>query len=521
VITLAIDTLFPMKRSALFCLLALLLGAVFSVPAHAQVERPSDAFYIKGGVGIADYVGDATGTCCFEDAFDTGKWDDLRDNFPAAAVGEIGYQTSPSFGIGVGYQFGQYPLADNRADESTPPVETGSPSSVGTVRHLVQVLGRYTFMAEDWTVSPYLDGGANVSFGGESTGIGYSVGLGFDAAVSSRTSIFLEGRFNAVFDDEATDGIDGSHAGDALNPFPVAGVKVGLSSPTPPRVLSLNGPTSAQVGEEVTYTASVNAAETGRPLTYRWSLGDGSTGSGTMVEHTFREAGSYSVQFTARNEAGEASGSITVEVTPPPQPARIASVNATPNPVDEGETVRFSSSVQGDSPISREWSFGDGASATGESPIHTYEEPGEYTVELQSSNDAGEDSRTVTVEVDRALPAICTTVGELNTAYFGRNSSTLTGEGEESLQENSDILSECSNLSVQVEGFAAPGERNPESLSEDRAEAVAEFYEENGVPANRIMTDGRGEVEGVTSKKGDTRQYRRVDSVPERRDGDM
>ena len=133
-----------MKRSALFCLLALLLGAVFSVPAHAQVERPSDAFYIKGGVGIADYVGDATGTCCFEDAFDTGKWDDLRDNFPFAAVGEIGYQTSPSFGIGVGYQFGQYPLADNRANESTPPVETGSPSSVGTVRHLIQVLGRYT-----------------------------------------------------------------------------------------------------------------------------------------------------------------------------------------------------------------------------------------------------------------------------------------------------------------------------------------------------------------------------------------
>lgn len=490
-----------------------------SLSAHAQVERPSDAFYIKAGAGISDYLGDATGTSGFGDAFGTDHFDD--DVFPFAAVGEIGYQTSPSFGIGLGYQFGQYPLADNRADASSPPVETGSPSSVGTVRHLVQVLGRYTFMAEKWTVAPYLDGGVNASFGGESAGVGYSVGLGFDAAVSSRTSIFLEGRFNAVFDDEATDGIDGSASGDALNPFPVVGVKVGLSSPTPPRVLSLDGPTSVQAGEEVAYTASVNAEEADRPLTYQWDLGDGSAGSGTMVEHTFQEAGSYSVQFTARNEAGEASESIAVEVTPPPQPARIASVNATPNPVDEGETVRFSSNVQGDSPISREWSFGDGESTTGESPTHTYEEPGEYTVRLQSSNDAGEDSRTVTVEVNRALPAICTTVGELNAAYFDRNSSTLTDEGEESLQENADVLSQCPNLSVQVEGFAAPGERNPESLSEDRAEAVAGFYEENGVPSSRIMTDGRGEVEGVTSKKGSTRQYRRTDSMPEREDGDM
>jgi Outer membrane protein and related peptidoglycan-associated (lipo)proteins len=156
-----------------------------------------------------------------------------------------------------------------------------------------------------------------------------------------------------------------------------------------------------------------------------------------------------------------------------------------------------------------------------EIPDHTYEEPGEYTARLEVSNDAGEDSRTVTVEVNRALPSICTTVGELNSAYFERNSSTLSDEGEESLQENADVLSQCPNLSVQVEGFAAPGERNPQPLSEDRADVVAEFYEENGVPGNRIMTGGSGEVEGVTSKKGDTRQYRRVDSLPEREGEDM
>ena len=503
-----------MRRSLVFCLLSLLIAGAFSLPAQAQVERPSDAFYIKAGAGISDYLGDATGNCCIEDAFDTDHFNESE--FPLAASGEIGYQTSPSFGIGVGYQYGQYPLADNRADESTPPAGTGSPSSVGTVRHLVQVLGRYTFAAEDWTVSPYLDGGANVSFGGESTGIGYSVGLGFDAAVSSRTSIFLGGRFNAVFDDEATDGIDGSHAGDALNPFPVLGVKVGLSSPTAPRVIALDGPTSLETGESGTYTASVNAEEADRPLTYRWDFGDGSTGTGTTAAHTFQDPGTYTVQFTASNEAGEASETLTVTAEEPPQPPQVMSVNANPNPVDAGEAVSFSSNVQGDSPLSYEWSFGDGTTGSGETPSHTYEEPGTYTVDLTASNEAGESSQTLTMTVERALPAVCTSISELNSTFFEQNSSTLTDEGEETLQENVDILAQCPNLTVRVEGFAAPGERNVEALSEDRAEAVASFYEEGGVSADRIMSEGQGAPEGVTTKKGGSRQYRRVDSIPER-----
>jgi len=500
-----------MNRALPSLLLLLLLGGITTLPAHAQVERPSDAFYVKGAVGISDYLGDATGTCCFADAFDTDHFNE--DTFPFAALGEIGYQTSPSFGIGVGYQYGQYPLADNRENEFN--------GSVGTTRHLVQILGRYTIKAEQWTISPYLDGGANVSFGGQSTGIGYSVGLGFDAAVSSRTSIFMEGRMNTVFDDQATDGIDGSHAGDALNPFPVVGVKLGLSSPTPPRVLSIDGPTSVQAGQSATYTASVNAEEADRPLSYQWQYGDGSSGSGLTSSHTYDEPGTYTVMFTASNEAGEASESLTVEVTPRPEPASIVSIDADPNPVDEGEPVRFSSNVQGDSPISYSWSFGDGASADGQSPTHTYEEPGQYTARLEASNEVGEDARTVTVRVNRALPEICTTINEMNSAFFERNSSTLTEEAEKSLQENTDVLSQCPNLTVQVEGFAAPNERNPQSLSDDRAQAVADFYEENGVPEDRVEAAGQGQVEGVTTKKGETRQYRRADSIPQREDSGM
>lgn len=286
---------------------------------------------------------------------------------------------------------------------------------------------------------------------------------------------------------------------------------------TAPVVNSVNTPDTLQTGESGTFEASIeNQEDADEPLTYTWDYGDGSTGSGLLSNHSYGSTGQYTVQFRASNEGGADSSSATVTVVPEPQPARITSINANPNPVDTGEQVRFSSNVQGDSPLEYSWSFGDGNSGSGSSASHTYEEAGQYTVQLQASNNIGEDSRSITLEVNQALPEICTTVSEMNSAFFGRNSSTLTSEAEDDLQENADILSQCPNLSVQVEGFAAPGERNAQSLSDDRAQAVADYYSENGVESDRISASGEGEVGGVTSKKGGTREYRRADSIPQR-----
>lgn len=131
----------------------------------------------------------------------------------------------------------------------------------------------------------------------------------------------------------------------------------------------------------------------------------------------------------------------------------------------------------------------------------------------------GEDSRRLTVRVNRVLPRICKTVSELSSAYFGQNSSTLRKGARKTLSENARVLSKCQNLQVRVRGFTGPRERNAKALSQDRAEAVAKFYRNNGVPRRRITTRGRGQVEGVTSKKGGTREYRRVDSIRRRQSG--
>jgi PKD repeat protein len=279
--------------------------------------------------------------------------------------------------------------------------------------------------------------------------------------------------------------------------------------------MSVEGPDELETGQTGTFEAEVNP-EAERPVEYRWDFGDGAAGSGLMASHAFESEGEYTVTFTASNEANSASETLTVSVVPPPAPAAIATINATPSPAEAGQRVRFSSNVRGDTPLEYTWNFGDGASGSGSAPTHTYEEAGTYRVTLTAANEVGEDSRSLTLEVEPALAPICMEVSEMNAAYFGRNSSTLTDEGRTQLQENLDILSQCPNLSVRVEGYASPFERNTEALSEDRARAVAQFYTEGGVPSERVMTAGEGEVEGVTSKKGGTDQFRRADSIPQR-----
>jgi len=288
-------------------------------------------------------------------------------------------------------------------------------------------------------------------------------------------------------------------------------------SATVPTVGSINTPDTLETGESGNFNATIeNQQDATKPVTYTWDYGDGSTGSGVSTSHEYSSTGQYTVFFTASNEGGADSSRASVQVVRPPQPAQITSVNANPNPVDAGEQVEFTSNVQGDSPIDYNWSFGDGNSGSGSSVTHTYESAGQYTVRLEASNDVGQDSRSLTMRVNRDLPEICMSVSEMNSAFFGRNSSTLTDEAKKTLRENSDILSQCPNLSVNVEGFAAPGERNAQSLSEDRAQAVADFYTNNGVEGSRVSAGGEGQVEGVTTKKGGTREYRRADSIPQR-----
>lgn len=489
---------------------------------QAQPVRADDTFYLKFGGGLSDYAGGNDGTATLNPTPDIAEFFDTRKfsegPFPYALAGEMGYQFSPELGIGLGYQFGQYPFASGRPFTVRDDL-TGVGGDHGTIRHTIQLLGRYMIGAENWTVSPYLDTGLNVSLGGYTTAVGPVYGAGLDVSLSGRTSLFLETRINVTFPDEATDGIDSDRPFDALSALPTLGLKYTFKRPpVPPRVIALNGPEEVRAGESASFRARVNEEDATRPLTYRWEFGDGRTASGITTSHVYNRPGTFDVTFTARNEDGAARDSLSVTVLPPPQPARILSVNATPNPVEEGELVRFDSDVEGASPVALEWDFGDGNADTGPSPTHTYDEPGQYPVHLLASNEDGRDRDSLIVQVERVRPEICETVQEFNTVYFAPESSQLSGEATQKLGENVDVLSKCPTLSVRIEGFASRNEQNAQVLSKNRAQAVANFYEAEEISPDRIERSGEGPVGEVGGKKGGDPQHRRADSLPQRDD---
>ncbi len=373
-------------------LAGLLLGAL-SFPTHAQSRRAGDLFYGKLGGGISDYTGDypagnVTHPFDFQE-FARGS------GLPFMVAGEIGYQFSPKRALALGIQAGNYPIAGS----------AGIGGISDSYRQTLQLLGRYTFGRSGQIVAPYIDLGINATFGGDSpptsTGFGPSVGGGVDFLLSRTASFYVESRFNLTFPDEAVDGAKSKGPFDLTNQLLGFGLKVNLTRPTAPRVIRLDGPAEVKTGTSVTFAATINEGKASRPLDYQWDFGDGGTGSGLTTTHTYDRPGTYAVSFSASNKAGEASRSITVTAKRPPTPPQIASVSAAPDSVAVGTSVQFGGAAVGGDSLAYEWSFGDGATATGPSPTHAYKTPGEHTVQLRVSNEAGIDARTVTVRVAR------------------------------------------------------------------------------------------------------------------------
>ncbi len=207
------------------------------------------------------------------------------------------------------------------------------------------------------------------------------------------------------------------------------------------------------------------------------------------------------------------TGSTSVLVVDPPVPAQVITILANPSDPDTQTPVRFSANVRGDAPLSYSWSFGDGGTDGSPTPTHVFSEPGSYTVSLEVSNAAGQDARTLQLSVAPFEADYCADLAEMVSVFFDRNSSVLTEAGQQSLADNVDILQDCPNLNVRVEGVASPFERNPQSLSDDRARAVMQHYVDAGISAGRISTQGLGQPEGGSKKSG-AEQFRRADTIP-------
>jgi PKD repeat protein len=161
-----------------------------------------------------------------------------------------------------------------------------------------------------------------------------------------------------------------------------------------PPVADAGGPYTAAAGDTILFDAS-NSTDDGTLVAFAWDFGDGATGSGQTVSHVYAGAGSYTVTLVVTDDLGVDStpASTTVTITAPVDNPPTADPGG-PYSGRTGVAISFDGSNSSDpenQPLTYSWDFGDGNSASGAAPTHTYSSGGTYTVTL-TVNDSGQDS---------------------------------------------------------------------------------------------------------------------------------
>lgn len=167
-------------------------------------------------------------------------------------------------------------------------------------------------------------------------------------------------------------------------------------------------PTAPITYDVVTFDAGSSSDGDGYISTHEWDFGDGDTSSGVSASNTYTETGDYTVTLTVTDNDGATDTTqrtVSVGNTGP-----TASFSYSPTSPLTNESISFdaSSSTDGNGVItSYEWHFGDGSTASGRTPTHSYSYDGEFTVYLEVHDDNGaSNSTTRTVSVQNRKPTV-------------------------------------------------------------------------------------------------------------------
>ncbi len=159
----------------------------------------------------------------------------------------------------------------------------------------------------------------------------------------------------------------------------------------PDAVITVDNP-SPQPGQSVRFDASKSVDPKGLIDRYEWTFGDGTSGSGKTVYHTFPGEGSYLVTLTIRSsrlsdskKAAAYSDTANYQAVIGPYDPPVAYFVFYPEKPGERESVSFDGSGSygtDGSIVSYHWDFGDGTSADGVSVSHAYQSAKTYAVTL-------------------------------------------------------------------------------------------------------------------------------------------
>jgi len=173
---------------------------------------------------------------------------------------------------------------------------------------------------------------------------------------------------------------------------------------------------------------------TGTPTNWTWDFGDVSTSTEQNPTYIYKSEGNYTVKLTVKNSLGSDSeekiGYITVGSAVLAPETNFGS-NATSG--NAPLSVQFKDEST-NSPTSWEWNFGDGKTSTEQTPSHTYETVGTYTVNLTATNYGGSNSTTktdyITVTSDTSAPVASFTpdASSGQTPFTVKFTDTTTGK---------------------------------------------------------------------------------------------
>jgi PKD repeat protein len=168
----------------------------------------------------------------------------------------------------------------------------------------------------------------------------------------------------------------------------------------------------ASAGQAETLTGG----ETAAAANFAWDFGDGTTGTGNPVTHTWTQQGTVSVTLTVSGKGYTQSASTkTFNVGPPALPMLSSDFAASPNPCTStgcpattGQVVTLTG-AENRSGANFAWSFGDGTTGTGNPVTHTWSQAGSFTVALTVSG-SGYTSSTTSKTFQIQQPAFQTVV---------------------------------------------------------------------------------------------------------------
>ncbi|MCK5324034.1 MAG: PKD domain-containing protein, partial [Desulfobulbaceae bacterium] len=153
----------------------------------------------------------------------------------------------------------------------------------------------------------------------------------------------------------------------------------------------------------MTFDAGASSDIDGTISNYAWNFGDGEIGNGSVVEHTFELAGTYTIDLIITDDqGGVADTSVVVAVTAAPQvnqsPTASVSASVTSGEVPLG--VNFDGTLSNDPDgniAGYAWDFGDGAAGSGSVAGHTFLTSGVFNVVLTVIDNDGASARTTVV----------------------------------------------------------------------------------------------------------------------------